>query len=530
MRFTTISPAILLAALLAWQLSPAAASPGPAASIGLYLQQGPELLPLDASTLADVPFGTTINVGDAALQQAPVILTSRNGAVLTALGYRGSPGTEVRVVDEQSGAVQASYRIPAGTIVDGIANDGSQLFGFSGTSCGDPLTWYVWNGHTGQLESKTPLHQRSCVPTLYDPTTRRLYVLNQSQIAGTRIGPRTPAVIAYDTTSGKVAGRLPLSGVQAGTWWSGRVIKGYQVPEVNGLGFALSPDGKDLAILDGSADRLLLIDAATLQITKTVSLGPPVSPLARLLGWLGLLPGVAEAKMEQGVDSDVTFSPDGHRLYTTGDLLQVGRQGKMRVSSLPLRVIDTSSGTAIATGPAPLAPWDLQVAPDGSAIYTVGPARPTSNTCPCVLRRLDPATLQVEAQRAMSRTMVGQFFVLAAPARVLTCQPSSQTGMDTKGHAPRASLYALDLVATAGHQTKIVWRMTGTGDLQMFAENAAGTRVTPDWMQQHTLGSSWSRPGDEWGTGWTFPTAGCWRVFAIRETVAGDAWFTVSPA
>jgi DNA-binding beta-propeller fold protein YncE len=392
------------------------------------------------------------------------------------------------------------------------------------------MDWYVWDGRTGRLESKTRLRQLCCVPIRYDPASRHLYLLKESQLDGSRrIGPRTPVVVAYDTTSGRVAGRLSLSGVQAGTWWSKRKVKGYRVPEVNNLGFALSPDGKQLAVLDGSANRLYLIDAATLQVAKTFQVGPPVGPLARLLGWLGLLPTVAEAKMMEGDDASISFSPDGRQLYETGDMLHLDRQGRTSVTRLPLRVIDAGSGAIMATTPVDQAPGDVEVAPDGSALYTTGPAQPQSNACPCVLRRLDPATLQIEAERTFSAATFGQLYALATPARSLGCRLSPQTGSDTEGDAPRASLYALGLAATAGHQTKIVWRMTGEGDLRMFAENAAGTRVTPYWMQQHTLGSNWNRPGDEWGTGWTFPSAGCWRIFAIRDTVAGDAWFTVAP-
>lgn len=72
----------------------------------------------------------------------------------------------------------------------------------------------------------------------------------------------------------------------------------------------------------------------------------------------------------------------------------------------------------------------------------------------------------------------------------------------------------------ASKQTKIVWRMTGTGDLRIRATGPDDVTVTPTWGPELHTGSNWSRPGTEWGTGWIFPTAGCWTVQADRDTGA----------
>ena len=68
----------------------------------------------------------------------------------------------------------------------------------------------------------------------------------------------------------------------------------------------------------------------------------------------------------------------------------------------------------------------------------------------------------------------------------------------------------------AAVETKIVWRMTGTGPLTIGATGPHGVVVTPRWGPEAHGGSNWSRPGDEWGTGWVFPSAGCWTVRADR--------------
>jgi len=41
-------------------------------------------------------------------------------------------------------------------------------------------------------------------------------------------------------------------------------------------------------------------------------------------------------------------------------------------------------------------------------------------------------------------------------------------------------------------------------------------------------GSSWVKPGDEWGTGFIFPEAGCWRVHAQRDDLVGDLYLLLS--
>jgi hypothetical protein len=72
--------------------------------------------------------------------------------------------------------------------------------------------------------------------------------------------------------------------------------------------------------------------------------------------------------------------------------------------------------------------------------------------------------------------------------------------------------------ATAGQQIKVVWRMTGEGDLSMMATGPGGKTLRPAWGPEPHGGSSYHRPGDEWGTGWTFPTGGCWTIQATRKT------------
>jgi hypothetical protein len=66
------------------------------------------------------------------------------------------------------------------------------------------------------------------------------------------------------------------------------------------------------------------------------------------------------------------------------------------------------------------------------------------------------------------------------------------------------------------NDTKIVWRMTGGGLIHFVAIGPDGRHLAPNWGPEFHLSSTWDRPGDEWGTSFRFPTAGCWTIRVAR--------------
>ncbi|WP_188190534.1 hypothetical protein [Nonomuraea sp. SYSU D8015] len=78
-----------------------------------------------------------------------------------------------------------------------------------------------------------------------------------------------------------------------------------------------------------------------------------------------------------------------------------------------------------------------------------------------------------------------------------------------------------------GEEVKIVWRMTGEGPLQIRATLPDGTRAKLAWGPEEHGGSSWRRPGQEWGTGFVFPERGCWKVELTRTRSSGHVWLPV---
>lgn len=77
-----------------------------------------------------------------------------------------------------------------------------------------------------------------------------------------------------------------------------------------------------------------------------------------------------------------------------------------------------------------------------------------------------------------------------------------------------------------GQPVKIAWHMTGSGVFGVNAYSPAGVHVPSNGIEPHR-GSNWNRPGDEWGTHFVFPSAGCWDLHVTRDGSFGDLWLSV---
>jgi hypothetical protein len=105
-------------------------------------------------------------------------------------------------------------------------------------------------------------------------------------------------------------------------------------------------------------------------------------------------------------------------------------------------------------------------------------------------------------------------------------------GPEVHGKATNSELWALIMAAEnpprAKGLVKIVWRMTGVGNLELVALGPKGEHLSPNDGPQEHSGSSWNRPGLEWGSVFTFPEGGCWQVHASRDGAWGDVWLNIS--
>lgn len=77
----------------------------------------------------------------------------------------------------------------------------------------------------------------------------------------------------------------------------------------------------------------------------------------------------------------------------------------------------------------------------------------------------------------------------------------------------------------AKHDVKIIWDMVGTGPFYVFGLGPRGIRLLP--LQGPLVHVAANGTGDEWGTLFNFPVAGCWDLHAMRDQAFGDLWLDV---
>lgn len=109
------------------------------------------------------------------------------------------------------------------------------------------------------------------------------------------------------------------------------------------------------------------------------------------------------------------------------------------------------------------------------------------------------------------------------------------SGDEVHGVATDASVYGLlflthSLPIRNGEELKIVWRMTGNGDLSVTSTSPSSRPGVLTFGPESHSGSNYTRPGDEWGTGFKFDEAGCWHIHLQRTIGAGDVWIDIAPS
>lgn len=82
---------------------------------------------------------------------------------------------------------------------------------------------------------------------------------------------------------------------------------------------------------------------------------------------------------------------------------------------------------------------------------------------------------------------------------------------------------------TVDRQITMVFRLAGMGDFDVLARHEDGTEIMPNWgpNDHGTDGSSYGRPGNEWGLAFTFPIEGCWNIHFTRGVDSADVWVRV---
>ena len=213
-----------------------------------------------------------------------------------------------------------------------------------------------------------------------------------------------------------VARTVQLRSVLAGQWITRRKIHGEPIGEYWQPAIALSPDGSQLAILDGHNDQLTLLDARTLRIVRVEPLLASRNTLQSVAALLSLAPDTAEAKGEDdGAIMQMQYMPDGRSLLVWGSRLHPDKKHLYSSSqSLGLRLVDIRTGQVRARYQDKKGIDWLWVAPDGSSVYSA--VQSWNGGWLVTIRRHNPSTLQVTARRTFTMASWQNLMFLRAPS------------------------------------------------------------------------------------------------------------------
>jgi hypothetical protein len=174
--------------------------------------------------------------------------------------------------------------------------------------------------------------------------------------------------------------------------------------------------------------------------------------------------------------------------------------------------------------------------PPETSVRTAETVGPASQVEPLTTTVHSPPTTQVTATTTTTLATVGE------PGRP-GCNPPAPIASwgndltEVEGTSNNAELWALifwrfsSLPPVTGEDIKIVWRMTGSGNFSVEAVHEEGELAELTFGPDHHTESNWQRPGEEWGTGFIFPKAGCWDLHARREGgKSGHVWLVIQEA
>ena len=377
------------------------------------------LLPVDPLTLADIPSADVVTLDGPGGTTA---VSADGSTAVTLLFGRTAinpypPEVTVAVRDFAAGADSITYELPL--ILNGpsvrLSRDGTRMVLMAmpddvemiPPGGGGPPSWHVVETVTGRTLATVPGDPKGVWPsgTWIDPDATRLYRL-LLDIGLDNTGPAPAVVVAHDLTTGTEIGQIEVPVVLGGMWDAGKTVPipgSTTTMPVSGIltpGGTLSPDGSRLALVHADGDAVTLIDTARLVVERTVSIRKEAGIGARLASWLPLASQSAAAKVPPiGAIVRAAFAADGRHLYAWGSETEMDDEGIVTMLNLPLRLIDTEGGILVAETETGLSS-NVYPAADGSALYTLSTGEPDDGgNPPVLLRRLDPITLALEAER-----------------------------------------------------------------------------------------------------------------------------------
>lgn len=317
------------------------------------------------------------------------------------------------VHDLQSGVERSRFHPPASGLVSGLSEDGARLL-LQPYPYAPPypprVEWYVVATGSGELLAHITDESNACFrqQAYFDPAGERIYCVVDPDLTEAD-GPQPMRIVAYDVDSGAKTAALELPSV---------LIRGAQRTENEQLvwhflepAVTLSPDGRQLAVVHADTDAITLVDARSLSVEKTFSLGRDTN----LWDWFGFAPTTAHAKGEmEGTIRQAAFSADGQYLYVFTQELWI--KAADAPAERGLWLVDLAREQIVAQAlPDYQIQW-IKPAPDGTVFAfgttdeNLGPyeVRPTS---PSMLWRLHGRSLDVLAERPFTGYRGGRLVV-----------------------------------------------------------------------------------------------------------------------
>jgi hypothetical protein len=372
---------------------------------------GAGLLAVDPLTLQDRSTKPLLAINPTGANNSWSV-ASLDGGTIAVMNYSyGTPAAardlDIAVFDTTTGDRRAEFSPEVPVIVDGLSADGTRIFARSWPPGDSTAERLLLDARTGRVVEREPQFSIAGdqVARTRDEGARRLYSL----VVPSDPGATSPGAVdlgSWDLRTGKELWRLRVPSLAAGEWKTGRIVDGNDVRSRLVPALALSPDRRQLAIVASWAccvpnGTIWLVDADTGTLISQRTFARSASFLDRVFA-----PSVAIAKsLDESAVVNATFAPDGQMLYVHTQTAKIDDQGEQRNLYLGMAAVTLRDAVVRGDDIKMEIYWFdnriewLRASPDGRWLYVflerTGGANPKGH----YLRRLDPVTLHVLAER-----------------------------------------------------------------------------------------------------------------------------------
>jgi DNA-binding beta-propeller fold protein YncE len=366
-----------------------------------------QLLALDPRTLSDL---STDPAGEIYRELWPgSVIVSRDGSTIAGTGM----GNDIQVYDGLTGSFRVTVASDGEIWPLDLSADGSKLLAgvtsdFSGQLY--PPAWKVFDTTTGEMTAaiQGESDQSNTFIQAVDPISWKLYRLlpeRASWFGDDR--PQPAKLVAIDLATASTIGQTTLPEVLIGPWPDEFLIalpdSELGIVRIANPGIAVSPDGRELAVVHAQDDGVTVIDAATLAVERTMSLHQNQGLVDGLLSKLPLAPQHASAKSPaMGASIRAFYSADGQSLIIGGNNITFDPKAQESArTGRGLTLVDLQNGTIETKTFDEFEVSGVYTLPNGE-VYVTGTDWEAAGASgdPYVIARLDGESLHTLAKRS----------------------------------------------------------------------------------------------------------------------------------